>query len=425
MRLTTVLKICSHKEELKRMGKVVTALYNQANYKRREAWKETGKIPNYYQQYYALRDHELARVLPSHTVQQILKTLEHNYQSWYGLRKNGDKTARPPGFRKPKHPSTFRFTTYQFKIIDNKTIRLTTKRLLGEKIEVKVRGNPKTPISKIEKPQTLTIVFRNEEKITTANLTYKIPDSEKGDKEENSKIMGIDLGIKNIATTYDTADEEFRIYKGGKVLSTQYYFNKQIQKLQKKLPKKEDGKTQQYSKNITKLHRKKARQVKHQLHCIANDIVKTCEKKNIKTVVVGDLKNIRKENNGKGKKLGRKTNQKLHSWSYCTLTSLLDYKLKRVGIALKKVSEKYTSRTCPACGDRKKKNRAIRGSFRCNKCGYRKHPDVIGAINILKTYQYGVLENAPNCNPRVNSGNVVKWDESHLTCTEAPSAKAG
>ncbi len=227
MRLTIVLKICSHKEELKRMSKVVTALYNLANYERREAWRETGKIPNYYQQYYALRNQELARLLPSHTVQQILKTLEHNYRSWYTLRKNGDKTARPPGFRKPKHPSTFRFTNYQFKIMDNKTIRLTTKSLLGENIEVKVKGNPKTPIHRIEKPQTLTIVFRNGEKMTTANLTYKISDPEE-EEEENGKIMGIDLGIKNIAKTYDTANREVRIYKGGKIFSTQYYFNKQI-----------------------------------------------------------------------------------------------------------------------------------------------------------------------------------------------------
>ncbi len=404
------------------MGKVVTALYNQANYERRKAWRETGKIPNYYQQYYALRNQELAKLLPSQTVQQTLKTLEHNYRSWYGLRKNGDKTARPPGFRKPKHPSTFRFTNYQFKIIDNNKIRLATKKFLGKNIEVKVKGNPETPISMIEKPQTLTIVFRNGKKIIIANLTYKIPNPE---EEENGKIMGIDLGIKNIATTYGTVDGEFQIYKGEKILSIQYYFNKQIQKLQKKLPKKEDGKTQQYSKTIVKLHKKKARQIKHQLHCIANDIVKTCEEKGIKTVVVGDLKNIRKDKNGKGRNLGKKINQKLHSWSYCTLASLLEYKLKRVGIVLKKVSEKYTSRTCPACGDRKRENRVKRGSFKCSNCGYKNHPDVIGAINILKTYQYGLLENAPNCNPRVNSGNVVKWDPSRLACTEAPSVRLG
>ncbi len=49
---------------------------------------------------------------------------------------------------------------------------------------------------------------------------------------------------------------------------------------------------------------------------------------------------------------------------------------------------------------------------------------MIGAINALKTYQYGALENVPNCNPCVNSGKVIKWDPSHLTCTEAPSGKA-
>jgi len=410
------------------MGKVVTALYNQANYRRRETWRKTEKIPNYSRQYYALRYHQLAKLLPSHTVQQILKTLEHNYKSWYALRKNGDKTAKPPSFRKPKHPSTFCFTKYQFKILDENTIRLTTKNLFGKTLEVKIKGNPETPISNIEKPQTLTIVFRKAKKITLrANLTYKIPnptEKEKGEGEKKDQIMTIDLGIKNIATTYNTANGEVRIYKGGQILSTQYYFNKQIQKLQKKLPKKEDGKTQQYSKNIAKLHSKKARQIKHQLHCIANDIVKICEKKDIKTVIVGDLKNIRKENNGKGRNLGRKNNQKLHSWNYFTLTSLLEYKLRRVGILLKKVSERYTSRTCPICGDKNKKNRAKRGTFSCSKCGYKNHPDIIGAINILKTYQYGTLENAPNCNPRVNSGNVVKWDTTHLTCTEAPSRRA-
>ncbi|MEX2738223.1 MAG: hypothetical protein Q6356_004050, partial [Candidatus Wukongarchaeota archaeon] len=79
--------------------------------------------------------------------------------------------------------------------------------------------------------------------------------------------------------------------------------------------------------------------------------------------------------------------KKLRSWSYCTLTSILEYKLRRVGIVLKKVSEKN-----------------------------------IGAIKALKMYHCGSFfeRNVPNCNSHVNSGNLVKWNESHLTCTEAP-----
>nr|MDO8129456.1 hypothetical protein [Candidatus Wukongarchaeota archaeon] len=48
---------------------------------------------------------------------------------------------------------------------------------------------------------------------------------------------------------------------------------------------------------------------KHQRHCIAKDIVKTCEKKDIKTVVVGDLKNIRKKSNGEGKRTKSSTHR--------------------------------------------------------------------------------------------------------------------
>ncbi|MEX2720389.1 MAG: hypothetical protein Q6362_003085 [Candidatus Wukongarchaeota archaeon] len=65
-----------------------------------------------------------------------------------------------------------------------------------------------------------------------------------------------------------------------------------------------------------------------------------------------------------------------------------------------------------------------RGSFNCKKCGYKNHPEAIRALNALKTYQYGALENVPNCNSRVNSGKVVKWDPSHLACTEASSGRA-
>ncbi|MFB0545056.1 MAG: hypothetical protein ACETVN_05025 [Asgard group archaeon] len=91
---------------------------------------------------------------------------------------------------------------------------------------------------------------------------------------------------------------------------------------------------------------------------------------------------------------------------------------------LKKVSEKNNSRTSPACCDKKGKNLTKRGNFNCKKYSYKNH--VIRAVNVLKTYQYGSFfeRNVPNCNSRVNSGNVAKWDPSHLTCTEVPSVRA-
>ncbi|MEX2739109.1 MAG: zinc ribbon domain-containing protein [Candidatus Wukongarchaeota archaeon] len=56
--------------------------------------------------------------------------------------------------------------------------------------------------------------------------------------------------------------------------------------------------------------------------------------------------------------------KKLLSPSYGKLTSFLEYKLKRVDIVLKKVSEKeYTSRMCHTCGDGKRKNHTKKGKL--------------------------------------------------------------
>ncbi|WP_418618798.1 IS200/IS605 family accessory protein TnpB-related protein, partial [Waltera sp.] len=57
----------------------------------------------------------------------------------------------------------------------------------------------------------------------------------------------------------------------------------------------------------------------------------------IHTVVIGDIKGIRKERN-----LGRKTNQKLHSLPYARIYMQLEYKLKMKGICLIRQEESYS-----------------------------------------------------------------------------------
>ena len=64
-------------------------------------------------------------------------------------------------------------------------------------------------------------------------------------------------------------------------------------------------------------------------------------KNDIHTVVIGDIKGIRKERN-----LGRKTNQKLHSLPYARIYMQLEYKLKMKGIGLIRPEESYSSQ-CP------------------------------------------------------------------------------
>lgn len=70
-------------------------------------------------------------------------------------------------------------------------------------------------------------------------------------------------------------------------------------------------------------------------------ITNYCVKNDIHTVVIGDIKGIRKERN-----LGRKTNQKLHSLPYARIYMQLEYKLKMKGICLIRQEESYSSQ-CP------------------------------------------------------------------------------
>lgn len=412
MRQTTILKICDHIKEIQQLGMVVTGFYNVAIYDRRQAWQSTGKTPNYYQQYYALREHTLAKLLHSHVTQQILKTIENNYQSFFALKKNGHDTANPPSFRKPKTPSTFHFTNYGFKIIDQSHIELSTKNLFGKNILVKIESNPKIKINELTEPKILQFVFKKGS--VTAHLVYEITTEL---KPKNDRTMAIDLGIKNFAVTYDTFRKAM-IFKGGQILAISYYFDKKIAQLQSQLPKMKDGKQKHGSHAISRLHHQKNAQIRQILHSFSNAIVDYCANNDIRSVAIGKLTNLRE-----GKDYGKKTNLKIHQWRYDQFTQMLKYKLEKEGIELIQVSERYTSRTCPECGDRKRKNRFTRGNYKCSKCGYENHSDKIGAMNILTMYQHGSL--LPRCNSVVNHGTVINWASAQLICTEAPHFSGG
>ena len=104
----------------------------------------------------------------------------------------------------------------------------------------------------------------------------------------------------------------------------------------------------------------------------------------IRCVVVGDIRNIRK-----GKDLGHKTNQKFHGLPYNRLFIMLEYKLKLYGIPLMKQEESYTSQCSPLSPEVSKKyaeafNRKERGMYITG--GVRLNADAVGAFNILRKY---------------------------------------
>lgn len=124
--------------------------------------------------------------------------------------------------------------------------------------------------------------------------------------------------------------------------------------------------------------------VKDYLHKVTRWIAEYCRKEDIRCVVVGDIRNIRKE-----KDMGHKTNQKFHGLPYNKLYIMLEYKLKLYGIQLIKQEESYTSQCSPFSPEISKRyaessNRKERGMYITD--GVRFNADAVGAFNILRKY---------------------------------------
>ncbi len=88
------------------------------------------------------------------------------------------------------------------------------------------------------------------------------------------------------------------------------------------------------SKHVQKLYKKKNDCISDYLHKVTRFIAEYCHDNDINTVVIGDITNIRKDNNK-----GSVTNQKLHSLPYRKLYILLEYKLAMYGIRFVKQNE--------------------------------------------------------------------------------------
>lgn len=177
-------------------------------------------------------------------------------------------------------------------------------------------------------------------------------------------VIGIDLGIANIAVTSDG-----EIFAGNVVNSVRYRYRRLRTKLQKKgtrsakrLLRKLSGRERRFAKNVN--------------HTITKRIV-TLAKDTHRSIALEDLSGIRERAT-----VRREQRVALHSWSFFQFRSFLEYKCILAGIPLMLVSPAYTSQTCSECGYCDKSNRKSQSKFVCGSCGYVVHADLNAAKNI-------------------------------------------
>ncbi len=390
-RRTTVRISDSYSLIISRMGLASYKLWNTLNYERIH-YKELDlpvEYPNWYYQKKAHKDDMWARQLPSSSFQELCKLIDKSWKAFYESRKaEGGESQQPPGYRyEPMAvsylPSGISHTP------GSDVIRLSLSKQLKEYMAhnndihenfLYLQNSIFSELGDIRQIRILT-QGKNECEII---INYKIPDP--NPLPNNNRFLSIDLGLHNLMTCYNSSSGETFI-AGRKYLSICHYYDREIARVQTEWAKQQRDKGIRHpksSKHIRLLLRKKKNSVKDYIHKITNAIAGYCRQNDIHTLVIGDIKGIRKE-----KDFGSAVNQELHALPFDIIYSQLEYKLKLAGIRFEKQDEAYSSSTSPlkeivSEESADKSKRIERGLYVDGE--YSWNADCVGAFNILRLY---------------------------------------
>ena len=184
------------------------------------------------------------------------------------------------------------------------------------------------------------------------------------DKFVPQNVIGVDLGIKQIATTSDGGS-----YSGEVIEKKRKQYSSHRRRLQLR-------NTRSSLRKIKKVGKKESRFRKDVNHQISKKLVEKA-KGTLSALVLEELKHI----NSRTTVRKSQRNERL-SWSFNQLRSFIEYKAEEAGVTVVTVDPAYTSQTCSKCGHCEKKNRKNQSSFVCQLCGFATNADYNASINI-------------------------------------------
>ena len=307
-------------------------------------------------------DFDFLKEVSAASLQQKSRDLSETYKQWFNS-VSGKRKGKPlgyPRFKKKGLKDSYRLPNQKFKLFqaDNK-IQL-------EKIG-KVTCRYPSDMSAFNKDDLVSVTITK----SKSNKYYAsvIVDASVTPMPKTNKMIGIDLGIKDLMTLSNNIvikrsnylkENQFKIKKMQQHLSRKKKDSKRYQKQRIKFAKLQDkivNKRQWFIHNITK--------------ALVKDFDVICvESLDVKSMQ-GSVKNI---------------NRTIAEVSLYEVVRQLEYKCLFYDKTFVKVDKYFpSSQLCSCCGEKNKeiKNLKIR-EWTCSKCGAMHHRDVNAAINILK-----------------------------------------
>ena len=247
-------------------------------------------------------DKQLSKSQPlhSHSIQEVRARYFKNWKGFRVLRRNGDKTARPP--HKKKH---FQTTTW-------KKLAIYFRETLLDKQVILSNGRGNTPLQ-IKLPKSFDLEKSTD--IAIVNLIYDkgqyqlhfVYNTGKVGILDTEGVVGVDIGEIHPIVSYD--GRITLIFNGRYIRSLYRLRNKVIASFGAKIDR-----CVRHSKRWSHLVRRKWKrilkidnQIRDCLHKHTTKFVQLCQRNGVGTIVIGDLTGMRDNID-----YGKCVNQKLH-----------------------------------------------------------------------------------------------------------------
>lgn len=402
-------------------------LYNVGLYSVRQYFFLNHEYLNYSKNYHQCKDNENYRLLLSDTAQQILRLVERNFYSFFGLLnlkkagKYSDKVRMPYYKKKDEHGII---------TIQGRSARIRGGNvLIGFSKEFKESYQPQIGDLRFKLPKPIQVKKLQEVRIIPiANgLEFDIEFVYKKMIEEVEPLdptrhVSLDMGLDNFVTCFDSTNGSSMIIDGRYIKSINQRYNHNKAHLQSIA----DRQGYHTTRRMLRLSRKRQDRINDYFNRTVKFISDYCVKNNIGTLIVGDFSDIKQCIN-----LGRRTNQNFVQIPYGKFRQKLQSKCNQVGIAYHAIEESYTSKCSFLDGEDVQKHerylgkRINRGLFR-TATNRTVNADVNGAGNILVKFLTRTNRLSELIKERVVKGFVnnpvrVKFDMLLNSSSKAPA----
>lgn len=369
-------------------------LYNQANYRIRQHYFHNKKYLNYNKLQKQLQNEqaECYTTLPAKVSQQILRSLESNWLSFFAALKSYNANPKkftakpkPPGYKDidGRNIATFNIQSISIKSLKKNKLNLSSLSfLISLRLVEEIDTDGVVTYKPRKNLRDVTIIPRND----GYEIVVKYKEEPKQAKICGEYCAGIDIGLNNLATivTNNKQAGSF-IFNGRPIKALNAFWNKRVAELQSKIDTTNSKRERKrLEKERKKLTRKRHFRIKHFLHETSSMIVTQLASLGVATLVIGKNTGWKQEIN-----IGTKNNQNFVYVPHAKFIDMLTYKWEQIGGVVLLQEESYTSKCSFLDNEDIKKHEAYlgrrvkRGLF-VSSTGRKLNADINGAGNILK-----------------------------------------